>query len=122
MGNLSTYTRSTELGLMARDMRVKPRAAVYAEDAEGNVKVDEHGKKIVAVPARRGTTFRQALARLFSMKPLPPKVAAARDRKAERARRKPAAKIAAHHVPKYRAVARPAHSRPGCKALRTLAK
>jgi hypothetical protein len=56
------------------------------------------------------------------MKPMPPKAEAARDRKAERARRKPVVKVAAIHVRKYQALARPKHIRPGCKALRGIVK
>jgi hypothetical protein len=100
MGNLSTYTRSTEAGRVARRVKNNPDA-----------------RKKFGV-----RTFGQALAKMFGlMKPTPPKVEAARDRKAERAARKPLAKVAARHVPKYRAAARPAHTRPGCKALRTIA-
>ena len=100
MGNLSTYTRSTEAGRVAR-----------------RVKNDRDARKKFGV-----RTFGEALTRMFGLlKPTPPKVEAARDRKAERAARKPLAKVAAHHVPQYRATARPAHTRPGCKALRAKA-
>jgi hypothetical protein len=101
MGNLSTYTRSTEAGRVARRVKNNPDA-----------------RKKFGV-----RTFGEALAKMFGLiKPMPPKAEAARDRKAERARRKPVVKVAAIHVRKYQALARPKHIRPGCKALRGIVK
>lgn len=116
MGNKSRFTRGTDAAKVAKKMRQERIPAAYAKDKDGNFVKGDDGKKMLSREARPGVTWREAFRKLLGMGI--PKPIMSSDSRISRARRKPVANVKVVQVPRYRAVAKPEHTRPGCKALR----